>query len=205
MVIQNLCYMPVFSPLCFQLLIAINFLAQRISSQWLAVALARGSWWQWRPVLCSPLRSQVARGLQEGPGRELFENLLRLHHFALRCLPSETSVIQFMMQSQQPPCAAQAWGFYLSSVRWQRNGQAVLRETFEALLLLSAVVVGFGQEVVAGCLGEPFEHSTFQTLTPACTDFHDIQYALLYCSHLGGNRSFLFGFWQFCTQLRFPH
>lgn len=67
----------------------------------------------------------------------------------------------------------------------------MLRETFEALLLLSAVVVGFGQEVVAGCLGEPFEHSTFQSLTPACTDFHDIQYALLYCSHLGGTRSFL--------------
>lgn len=30
-----------------------------------------------------------------------------------------------------------------------------------------------------GYLGEPLEHSMFQTLTPACTDFHDLEYALL--------------------------
>lgn len=111
-------------------------------------------------------------------------------------------------ESGRPLGAARGWGILsLTGVRngWKPKGEAVPRETSEALLSLFAVGVGFGREVVAGSLGEPSEHSTFQTLTPACTDFHDVQYALLYCSHLGGNRSFLFGFWQFCTQLRFPH
>lgn len=92
----------------------------------------------------------------------------------------------------------------LTSVRRKTSGQGVPRGMFEEVLLLVVVVVGFGQEVVAGYLGEPSEHRTFQTLTPACTDFHAMCVPL-YCSHLGGNRSFLFGFWQFCTQLRFPH